>query len=151
MPTILIDSENEHHHISFYVYAGRNNGGRVSDRSRKCSMHIIVEINHGLAVIAPQGRFLGDKDSDEFAETINRCIDQDNTRILIDLGALDYINSMGLGSLIAGFIKTKSAGGLLVFANGNARVNEMLQLTKTDTAIPVCASIAEAKTMLLVP
>jgi anti-sigma B factor antagonist len=113
-------------------------------------MDINETVTDGLATLALKGRFLGDKEADEFAEAIRNCLGKGNRKILIDLAGLDYLNSMGLGALLGGYLKTKRAGGLLVFANGNARVTELLSMTKTDTAVPVYATIEAAKKMLVI-
>ena len=111
-------------------------------------MEINDTIIDGLVVITLQGSFLGGKDSVNFAETISRCIEEGNTNILLDLGRLDYMNSIGLGSVVNGYLKLKKSNGQLVIANAKTRVLELLRLTKTDTVIPLCESIEAAKEML---
>ena len=112
-------------------------------------MHIHVTAVENTAIVALHGRFLGDKDVDDFCEKIRECLENGNTKVVIDLTHVDYINSMGLGALIAGYLIAKNSGGLLAYASGNPRVNELLHLTKTDQTVPVFASVEDARNMLM--
>jgi len=58
--------------------------------------------------------------------------DQRCCRLLLDLGTLDYVASMGLGKLIVLNKKATSGGGKLVLCNMNSSVREAFHLAKLD-------------------
>ncbi|HKV27920.1 MAG TPA: STAS domain-containing protein [Candidatus Acidoferrales bacterium] len=50
--------------------------------------------------------------------------------IVLDLGAVSYIDSSGLGTLAGLYATAKSAGAGIKLANLNARMRDMLQMTR---------------------
>jgi len=59
------------------------------------------------------------------------------TRILIDLSAVDYLDSAGLGMLIFTFGALKKKSGALRLCGLAPRVLSLLQLTNSDTFIAI--------------
>jgi len=57
--------------------------------------------------------------------------------IVVDLGAVDYIDSTGLGILVICFTSLKKQGGALKLVNPNKRNVELLLLTKLHTVFEV--------------
>ena len=111
-------------------------------------MEIKEKPEGNLTTIELHGSLIGGKDSDQFIGAIKKCVAEGNTKILIDAAGMDYLNSTGLGALFAGFLAVKKAGGTFVIANATPLVLEILQLTKTDKAIPVYKSVGDARELL---
>jgi len=59
-------------------------------------------------------------------------------RILLDLTNLTYMDSSGLGAVVAHYVSAKAAGCELRLANFNERVRELLGITKVLTALEAC-------------
>jgi anti-sigma B factor antagonist len=57
--------------------------------------------------------------------------------VVVDLGAVDYIDSTGLGILVICFTSLKKQGGALKLVNPNKRNVELLLLTKLHTVFEV--------------
>jgi anti-sigma B factor antagonist len=51
-------------------------------------------------------------------------------RVRADLSEVDFVDSTGLGSVLAAYISSKSAGCDLVLINVNPRVKDLLNMTK---------------------
>ena len=51
-------------------------------------------------------------------------------RVVVDLSKVDYIDSSGLGTVLATYISAKSAGCTLQLINLNQRIKDLLQLTR---------------------
>jgi anti-anti-sigma factor len=58
---------------------------------------------------------------------------QAGRRIVLDLGGVSHIDSIGLGALVALFVSTAMSGGQLDFAQTSARVLEVLKTTGLAT------------------
>jgi anti-sigma B factor antagonist len=58
---------------------------------------------------------------------------QGQTRFVLDLGHVRYIDSAGLGELIHAFAAVRNRGGALKLLNVTKRVNELLVLTRLLT------------------
>jgi anti-sigma B factor antagonist len=58
-------------------------------------------------------------------------------KVVYNLSEVDYIDSAGLGELVASFMAARSAGGELKLANLTTRVRGLIQLTRLFTIFDV--------------
>ena len=58
-------------------------------------------------------------------------------KILLNLGAVDYIDGTGLGSLLSAFVSTRNQGGELKLFNLTNKVTDVLQITKLYTVFDI--------------
>jgi anti-sigma B factor antagonist len=65
-------------------------------------------------------------------------------RILVNLGAVTYIDSSGIGELVAAFTTITNQGGQLKLLNLTKRVQDLLQITKLYTVFEVYDNEAHA-------
>lgn len=66
-------------------------------------------------------------------------------RIVVDLGAVAFIDSTGLGTLVSGFKAARLAGGDLRLARPNDQARVILQLTTLERVLKSYDSIEEAR------
>jgi anti-sigma B factor antagonist len=64
--------------------------------------------------------------------------------ILLNLEKVSYIDSSGLGELIAGYVALQKNGGTLKLLRLNAKVQELMMITKLLTVFEVYESEEEA-------
>ena len=74
------------------------------------------------------GRITSETESD-FKDTIRDLIPQ-SKRLVIDLTAVDYIDSSGLGALVSLYATASRVGCVLEIANPKQRVRDLFKLTK---------------------
>lgn len=77
-------------------------------------------------------------------KTLRGLLDEDRTRILLNLGDVDYIDSSGIGELVSGFTAVKGRGGELKLVNLTKKVKDLLQLTRLYTVFEVFSDEREA-------
>src|SRR5579864_2786774 len=70
-------------------------------------------------------------------EKVSQVLASGRSNLILDLSAVDYIDSTGLGSLVICFTSVKRAGGALKLLNLNKRNVELLLLTKLHTIFEV--------------
>jgi anti-sigma B factor antagonist len=70
-------------------------------------------------------------------KTIRDLLDGGQTRILLNLGDVNYIDSSGIGELVSGFTAVRNRSGELKLLNLTKKVNDLLQLTKLFTVFDV--------------
>lgn len=68
------------------------------------------------------------------------------TRNILDLTAVPYMDSSGLGIVARHFALCQSHGVSLVVASATPRVRELFRITKMDTVIKLASSVDEADT-----
>jgi anti-sigma B factor antagonist len=69
--------------------------------------------------------------------TIRELLENGQTRILLNLGDVNYIDSSGIGELVSGFTAVRNRNGELKLLNLTKKVNDLLQLTRLFTVFDV--------------
>lgn len=68
------------------------------------------------AVIVPRGR-LALTTAPQLRDAVTDLVEAGRTRLVVDLGSLEFVDSSGLGALVGGLRTTRAAGGDLRLAN----------------------------------
>jgi anti-sigma B factor antagonist len=89
-----------------------------------------------ILVVDCAGRIVFGEESAELRETVKKLIAQ-SRRIVLNLAGVSYIDSGGLGTLVALYTTARSAGGSIKLANLTERVGDLLQVTKLLTVFEV--------------
>jgi anti-sigma B factor antagonist len=66
---------------------------------------------------------------------IESAVEQGQPRLVVDLSATTFIDSSGLGALVAGLKRARQAGGDLRIAGGGEQVHMVLGLTNLDRVL----------------
>jgi anti-sigma B factor antagonist len=87
---------------------------------------------------------MGGPDAESVRGAIKGCLDSGNKDILIDLGDVSWINSTGLGILIASHVTVTNAGGNLKLSRVSKRISQIFMVTKLHTVFDTFESEKEA-------
>jgi anti-sigma B factor antagonist len=88
---------------------------------------------NGVGVLVLEGRIVLGEESSAFREKVKSLLTAGKKKIVLDLANVSYIDSAGLGALVAAFHSARSQGGTLKLANLGQKFNEVLQMTKLMT------------------
>ena len=94
-------------------------------------------------VLRPEGK-LNMVAAPHLRQQIAGAVDQGQTRLVIDLSGTDFLDSSGLGALVAGLKVARQAGGDLRIACPGEQVLLVLELTSMTSVLRPYASIDEA-------
>jgi|SRR5215213_2928182 len=75
---------------------------------------------------------------------IRSLVEQNEKRILLNLADVTYIDSSGLGELVAGYTSVERNGGEMKMINLTKRVTELMMITKLLTVFDVFEDEATA-------
>ena len=95
------------------------------------------------AVISLTGR-LDLVSAPEFKENLDQLVINGTQLLIIDLGALDFIDSSGLGAIIGALKTARQAGGELRLVNPQEQARKILELTTLDKVFQIHNSVEEA-------
>ncbi len=98
----------------------------------------------GIVAIECNGRIVFGEESSLLREEVKKVIADGNQRIVLNLGEVNYIDSGGLGTLVALHTTAHNAGATIKLANLTKRVGDLLQVTKLLTVFDVHNSEYEA-------
>jgi anti-sigma B factor antagonist len=65
-------------------------------------------------------------------------------RVVVDMEGVTFVDSAGLGELVAAYHRTWERGGRLCLARPRAKVRDLIRLTRLDELIPIHDGLDEA-------
>jgi len=92
---------------------------------------------NGVSVVEIDGRIVLGEESNSFRERIKQLLAAGKKKIVLNLANVTYIDSAGLGTLVATFHSARSQGATLKLANLGTKFKEVLQVTKLMTVFDV--------------
>ncbi|MDR3677537.1 MAG: STAS domain-containing protein [Acidobacteriota bacterium] len=108
------------------------------------ALNIIEKEISGVTVLQVIGRVTLGEESNQLRTRLKDSLAQGKTRLVLDLAEVTYIDSAGLGTLVAGFTSAQNQGANLKLANLTKRFNEQLHITKLVTVFDVYNSVEDA-------
>jgi len=90
------------------------------------------------------GRLTIDEAAQHLKDEVERLISRDRLHVVLNLAQVPYIDSGGLGQLVASFGSVKKAGGAMKLLNVNSRNHDLLSITRLVTVFETFDSEAEA-------
>jgi anti-sigma B factor antagonist len=90
------------------------------------------------------GRLTIDQGAQHLKDKINSLISQQRTQIVLNLKNVPYIDSGGLGQLVASYGSVMKTGGALKLLNVTARNHDLLSITRLVTVFESFDAEAEA-------
>ena len=98
----------------------------------------------GIVAIGCSGRIVLGEESSLLRDEVKQVLQDGAKRIVLNLGEVNYIDSSGLGTLVALHTTAHNAGATIKLANLTKRVGDLLQVTKLLTVFDVHDSEYEA-------
>jgi anti-sigma B factor antagonist len=91
----------------------------------------------GVSVLDLEGRIVLGEESSALRERVKNLLGQDHKKIILNMGNVSYIDSAGLGALVASYTSAKNQGAILKLVNLGGKFREVLQVTKLLTVFEV--------------
>jgi anti-sigma B factor antagonist len=103
----------------------------------------VAPLTDGATVVSPRGR-LDMVAASELRSIVAEVVGAGSTRLVVDLVETAFLDSSGLGALIAGLKTTRQAGGDLRIARPTEQVQMVLELTQMNTVLRPYPSVEAA-------
>jgi len=98
----------------------------------------------GVSVVALDGRIVLGEESNALRERVKALIADGKKKIVLNMANVKYIDSAGLGILVAAHVSANKEGAALHLSNLGNKFHDVLQLTRLLTVFSVYDSEAEA-------
>ena len=99
-----------------------------------------------VVIVEPQVVRLDAQQALGFKEGMIRLIEAGDRQLVLDLNYVEFMDSSGLGAVVA-VLKRLGFHGVLVICGAHAAVTELFRLTRMDKVIQLVATRAEALTL----
>jgi len=91
----------------------------------------------GISVLDINGRLTLGEDTAAFRRAIGELVADGHKKVLLNLHDVPYMDSSGLGELVASFTRIRNSGGELKLMNLSTKIRTLLQITKLYTLFDV--------------
>jgi anti-sigma B factor antagonist len=108
-------------------------------------INFIHERNNGTVVLRLSGDLIGETTGTGIVEKANEAIAEGIKKCVVDISALRYINSSGIGVLITLLTKFRNKGGELYLMKPSESVQKLLVITKLNAIFNIIQSETEIK------
>jgi len=83
------------------------------------------------------GRITLGEESALLRKTVRGLLDDQRTKIVLNLADVNYIDSAGIGELVSAYTAVKKSGGELKLLHLTKKVHDLIQITKLYTVFDV--------------
>ena len=101
-------------------------------------------IEPDITVLAFSGWITMTTERQRMEQMVEELVGQDNKKLILDLSAVEYIDSTGMGTIASCFTKVMRANGALRVAGSQDRVRQLFQITHLDRIIPCYPTVSVA-------
>lgn len=86
-----------------------------------------------VVILEPKGSLIGGDETNELKSTVGALQEKGNTKLIIDLGDVSYMNSSAIGVLTVAHNAYKQRQGKLILCNVNKSISNIFLVTKLST------------------
>ena len=108
------------------------------------ALQIVEKQIDGVTVLDVVGRITLGDESNQVRIKIKEMLGKGKSQIVLDLAEVSYIDSVGLGTLVAGYTSAQNQGATLKLANLTKKFRELLNITKLVTIFDTYDSVDDA-------
>lgn len=98
----------------------------------------------GVSVVTLDGRIVLGEESNSFREKLKSMLAEGKKKIVLNMVNIKYIDSSGLGTLVAAHVSAKTQGASVRLCNLGKKFHEVMQITKLLTIFDVYDTEAAA-------
>ena len=108
------------------------------------SLEIMERDANGVTVLSLTGRVVLGDESNQLRTKLKELLEGGNKKLVLDLAEVKYIDSAGLGTLVAGFTSAQNQDANMKLANLTKKFDEQLHITKLVTVFDVYDTVEGA-------
>ena len=115
-----------------------------SHKEEEVSLSTSIREVDGVTIVDLSGRITLGEASEKLRDTVREIVSNGQTKILLNLGDVGYIDSSGLGQLVSSYTTAKTKGSTVNLVNVQEKVNDLLQITKLYTVFDIFSNETDA-------
>ncbi|SRR6266542_2427059 len=108
------------------------------------NMEITERTVDDVTVLAVKGRIILEVDVHPLRTAVDRLVEQGRLKLVLDLQEATYIDSAGVGVLVAKYVSVHRRGGTIKLLHLGPRVRRVLEITKLTGVFEIFESEDEA-------
>ena len=121
---------NARYHQPYPLFFAKAHGARITDVDGR--EYLDLWMGGHVAVIDLSGKITIGEGDVVLREKVGELLDADNKHILLNLKNVSYMDSAGIGELVACYKRAMEKEGVVKLLNPSGKVYDLLQLTKLE-------------------
>ena len=107
-------------------------------------LYIVEKLVDGVMLVDLRGRITLGPETEALRFKLKELLKAGHHRIILNLGEVTYLDSVGLSSLVAGYTSSRNAGGNLKLLHLPRGVHHLLQITRLSTVFEIYEDLQSA-------
>ena len=95
-------------------------------------------------IVEVMGKMMGGPETDECHDQVREVLAGGHKKVVMDLSGAEWVNSRGMGSLMACYVSNQRLGGDLRFAAVTDKTRSLFHIAKLDTVFQVFDTVGDA-------
>ena len=108
------------------------------------AIFIVEKVVDGIMLVDLRGRITLGPETEALRAKLKELLNAGQQRIILNLGEVTYLDSVGLSTLVASYTSARNAGGNLKLLHLPRGVQQLLQITRLSTVFEVYEDLATA-------
>ncbi len=108
------------------------------------ALEIIEKDLGGITALQLSGRLTLGGETSALRLKVKEALAQGKKRLVLDLASVSYLDSAGLGTLVAASTSAHNEGAVIKIANLTKQINQLMQITRLVTVFDVFDSVEAA-------
>ena len=108
------------------------------------AIYIVEKIVDGVMLVDLRGRITLGPETEAVRSKLKALLNAGHHRIILNLGEVTYLDSVGLSTLVASYTSARNAGGNLKLLHLPRGVQQLLQITRLSTVFEIYEDLATA-------
>ncbi len=102
------------------------------------------KIDGTIGILAMKGKLMGPPDTDELHDEVKSLLGSGAKSIVLDMGGVSWLNSMGVGAIMRAYTTVKSLDGELCLARLTDKAHSLFVITQLVKVFKVFETVDEA-------
>ncbi len=103
------------------------------------------KIDGDVGILALKGKLMGPPDTDELNDEVKSLLGEGAKYIVLDMGGVSWLNSMGVGAIMRSYTTVKSLNSELCLARLTDKAHSLFVITQLIKIFKVYDTVDEAK------
>ena len=108
-------------------------------------LYMVEKDMNGVMLLSLRGRVTLGKETESLRAKIKELIDAGRLQLILELGEVTYIDSVGLSTLVASYTSALKGGGMLKLLKLPRGVHQQLQITRLSTVFEIYDDLETAR------
>jgi anti-sigma B factor antagonist len=126
------------------AFAAANLNEHCWSEGIRMAIYIVEKVVDGIMLVDLRGNITLGPETEALRSKLRQLLSAGNQRIILNLGEVTYVDSVGLSSLVAGYTSARNAGGDLKLLHLPRGVHQLLQITRLSTVFEIYEDLGTA-------